>query len=116
MKLMIVDDHGETRRLIRELASPLAAEICECASGEEAVRRCEDFRPDFVTMDLHMQPMDGLEAARQIAAAYPSARVVVVTRSDFAELRTDVLRIGNQLIVMKEDLGRLRGYLESPLA
>ena len=82
IKLMIVDDHAETRALIRELIGHYVDEIRECTNGEEAATQCAEFRPDLVTMDLNMPLTGGLEATRRILEHHPEARVIVITQSD----------------------------------
>ena len=116
MKLMIVDDHAETRRLIRETVGHFATEIRECKNGEEAVRQCGEFEPDFVTMDLQMQPMDGLEATRRIVDARSKARIIVLTQLNLAPLRTAALRAGAICFILKDDLLELRRFFEQLMA
>ena len=48
MKLLIVDDHAGVRKLIRELMGHRTTEIRECSDGQEAIRICGEFAPDFV--------------------------------------------------------------------
>ena|ERR1043166_5942067 len=112
MKLMIVDDHAETRSLIRETIGHFAEEIVECASGEEASLRCAEFRPDLVTMDLNMKLTDGLEATRRILARHPQSRVIVITQLDSAESRAAALQAGACHFFAKENLSGLLQYLE----
>jgi len=109
---MIVDDHAETRRLIRDLLGGLAVAVCECTSGEEAVRRCEEFKPDFVTMDLKLTTINGLEATREILARLP-AEVVIVTDSDTVELRRAALRAGATGCFSKNNLAPLLRHFET---
>ena len=112
MKLLIVDDHDVTRGLIRNLVGTLASEVRECASGEEAVRQCEQFQPDVVTMDLQMKRLNGLEATRLILARIPSACVVVLTHSNLAPLREAALRAGAAHFLLKDNLDELRRFLQ----
>ena len=112
MKLMIVDDHTESRALIRQVLAPFAVEICECASGEEAVQRTPEFRPQFVTMDLHMQSMGGLEATRRILALQPSAHVVVVTQSGNPLVRAAATKSGARRFILKDELDQLSEHLQ----
>src|SRR5262245_44096528 len=79
MKLMIVDDHARVRRMIRELLTLPDVTICECASGEEAVQRADQFRPDWVIIDVHMPGMSGFKATVEIQKVHPSARFIIVT-------------------------------------
>jgi len=82
MKLMIVDDHARVRRMIRELLASPDVTICECASGEEAVQRTDQFWPDWVIMDVHMPGMSGFKAAVEIQKVHPAARFIIVTADD----------------------------------
>jgi CheY-like chemotaxis protein len=108
---MIVDDHAETRALIRELIGDYVDEIRECANGEEAATQCADFRPDLVTMDLNMPMTGGLEATRRILADHPGTRVIVITQSDTAENRREAIRAGACHFFSKNNLVSLLGYV-----
>lgn len=112
MKLMIVDDHAETRELIRELIGPFADEIVECANGAEAATQCAKFRPDLVTMDLNMPMTGGLEATRRVLAENPKARVIVITQFDSLEFRLAASRAGACHFYSKNNLAGLYQHLE----
>lgn len=111
-RLMIVDGHAETRGLIRDLLGELADAICECANGEEAVDRCEEFKPDFVTLDAKLATMNGLETAQTILARW-STEIVLVTESVSAELRRAAMRVGATGCFSKNNLAALRRHFET---
>lgn len=54
-------------------------EVLEAASGDEAVARALDLRPDFVTMDVNMPGMNGFEATERLRVLLPQTRIVVLT-------------------------------------
>jgi len=107
-----VDDHAETRVLIRELIGRFASEILECSNGKEAATQCAEFRPDLVTMDLNMPLTGGLEATRRILADHPAARIIVITQFDTPEFRLAASRAGACHFFSKNNLVGLLRYLE----
>ncbi len=109
---MIVDDHAETRALIRELIGHYVDEIRECANGEEAASQSTEFHPDLVTMDLNMPLTGGLEATRRILARKPETRVIVITQHDSAEYRTAAARAGACHFFSKSNLSGLLSYVK----
>ena len=104
MKLMIVDDHPATRKLIRQLLDGPGVTFCECASGDEAMLRAHDFQPDWVTMDIHMPGMGGIEATRRIRAAHPDVIVLLTSTYDFEDLPPDAADCGAAAYLHTEDL------------
>ena len=86
MKIMIVDDHPEMRRLLRSALSHLA-DIRECGDGGEAIAAFAQERPDWTVMDVGMKGIDGLEATRRIKASFPDARILVLTQHDSPGVR-----------------------------
>jgi two-component system response regulator AlgR len=83
-RVLIVDDEPPARerlgRLLRELPGYEVAG--ECATADEALRRCSELRPDIVLMDVRMPGMSGLEAARHLALLDDSPAVIFTTAYD----------------------------------
>jgi DNA-binding NarL/FixJ family response regulator len=111
MTVLIVDDHPLVRQVIRSVIDDLASEIRECASAEDALAACADSAPDWVLMDIKLTGMDGLTAARAIAATWPAVRVCTVTNYDDLSLRAEANGAGASAYVVKTNLMVLRDIL-----
>ena len=108
MKLMIVDDHAATRKMIRMLLDGPNVTFCECANGDEAVLRAPDFNPDWITMDIHMPGLNGLKATTEIKKQSPQSRILIVTADNQPYLRSVAQLAGASGFVCKENLFELR--------
>jgi len=111
MKLLIVDDHAGVRTMIRDLVSLPGDTVCECATGDDAVRVAREFAPDAVTMDVRLPGLGGFAATRAIRALVPSARVVIVSTYDQPELRFAAQTAGAADYLAKDHLENLRSVL-----
>jgi DNA-binding NarL/FixJ family response regulator len=82
--LLIADDQALFRSgLARLFADDTRVEVLgQAADGVEAVRLAAKLKPDVVLMDLRMPNLDGIEATRQIIAANPAVKVIVLTTFD----------------------------------
>jgi len=66
-RILVVDDQKHVRELVEvTLASP-EYEIFHAATGEEALKKAQEHKPDIILMDVMMPgEIDGLEATRRI--------------------------------------------------
>ena len=116
MMLLIVDDNPAVRRLIGKIVADLVKNIRECADGADALtayKQCQldPALPILVLMDIEMQRMDGLAATREIVAAYPEAKVVIVSRHGDEQTRAAAQDAGACGYVLKENLIDVRRWL-----
>lgn len=112
MKLLVIDDHPASRRLIREIAVHPGDVVRECPSGEAALELVGTFDPDVVTVDLMLDGMSGFSALRLLRQRCPRARHVVVTGYDDPSLQVAALALGAIAYVCKDRLVELRTVLD----
>lgn len=83
VRVLLVDDHDLFRSGLRTLLEEQGVNVIgEASVGEKAVELVKQEAPDVVLMDLEMPGKGGVEATREITAAAPLTRVVVLTISD----------------------------------
>ena len=94
--VMLVDDHAVVRMGFRLLldAAPDMRVVAEADSGEEAMRRLDEARPEVVVMDISMPGIGGLEAVRRILAKEPGARILVLSAHEDAMHARRTLKAG----------------------
>lgn len=114
MKLLIIEENAALRRLIMSLIEGLHFSITECGDGAQALAVYAAVQPDWVLLDLALASADALATTRQISAAYPNPRVVVVTDEDDARLRDAARAAGACGYVLKENLLEMRLLLQTP--
>src|SRR5690349_12243877 len=81
IRVLIADDQPVVRdglAMLLDLIDDVEI-VATAADGIEAVERARAERPDIVLMDLRMPRLKGADATRQILAAYPETRVLVLT-------------------------------------
>lgn len=90
LRLLLIDDHFVVRSgLVASLELEDDFEVvAEADRGEEALPLFREYAPSLVLMDLQLPGQNGIEATRELVAAYPDARVLIF--STFA--RDDEIR------------------------
>jgi two-component system response regulator NreC len=81
VKILIADDHAIIRRGLRALLAhePGFEIVAEAADGVEAVDLAERERPNVAILDISMPNLNGLEAARRIAARLETVQFIMLT-------------------------------------
>ena len=103
--VLVVDDQSMVRAGFRML---LGGEddidvVAEASNGREAVEKAARFKPAVVLMDIRMPELDGLQATREILAANPQARILILTTFDLDEYIYEALKAGASGFVLKDD-------------
>jgi DNA-binding NarL/FixJ family response regulator len=83
--LVIVDDSAVLRDAIKTLLSLSlpAWKVCgEAGDQREAVRQCEELRPDAVLVDLSLPGTSGIAVAQALKERIPAAKIVIMSAQD----------------------------------
>ena len=101
-KILIVDDSGMSRSMLRNILERAGYSIvCEAANGEDAVSSFEEFSPDLVTLDITMPKMDGLEALTHILELNADAKVIMITAAGQQDKLIKALKVGAKRFISK---------------
>ena len=106
--ILIADDNDDVRRMIRSLIEEIDADVIEATDGGSAIEAFERQRPEWVLMDINMDPVDGLTAMRAILEKHPDAQIIIASQHQDARTRATALAMGAHAFVGKEDLMELR--------
>lgn len=93
---LVVDDSMVTRNHISRALSKIdGVKIMQIAkNGQEAVACVQKQEPDFITMDLTMPEMDGIETIKEIMKIHPGAVILVISALADKETAIEALSLG----------------------
>ena len=111
LKIMVVDDNQRMRNIIKETLSGIPCTISEYSNGEDAVAAYDESLPDWILMDVVMEPMNGITALTEIRKNHPDAKVIMVTNSVEQEVSDASFKAGATAFVRKESLLMLPGLI-----
>ena len=103
-RIILAEDHVDFRTFIK--ASLEGVEgltvVGEAGDGVELLALLEDGKPDLVILDITMPRLQGLEAARQIKAAHPDIKVLILTMHNDKEYLNEAMAAGAVGFLLKE--------------
>jgi len=108
INIILADDHAIVRQGLKLILS--AHEdlhvVGEAANGREAVELAQRLKPDVVLMDVAMPELNGIEATRQMIAANPRTRVLVLSMHKEALYVREILRAGARGYILKDAIDK----------
>ena len=114
-RVLVVDDEPQIRRIMRTTLTGAGYEVDDAKTGEEALEKCREFRPDLVLLDINMPGMGGMAACRALRADANIAIIMLTVRNAEAD-KVKALDAGADDYVAKpfstpELLARIRAAL-----
>jgi two-component system, OmpR family, KDP operon response regulator KdpE len=114
-RILVVDDEPQIRRIMRTTLTRSGYEVDDAKTGEEAVLKVRDFRPDLVLLDINMPGMSGLATCREIRAS-ASIAIIMLTARNAESDKVEALDAGADDFITKpfstpELLARIRAAL-----
>lgn len=104
VRLLLADDHTIVLNGLRVLLDSESdfEVVGEAGTGIQAVALALSLCPDVVVMDLQMPKLNGLEAAKQIIASVPTAKVLALSAHIDDALVEALAAVGVQGFVLKQ--------------
>lgn len=100
--VMIVDDSKTSRSVLRNILEAHNYEVvAEAENGEEGYEKYQEYKPDFVTLDITMPIMDGIETLTKIKEFDPAANVIMVTAAGQKQKMLEAIKLGAAEFVTK---------------
>ncbi|MBG9447418.1 response regulator [Cytobacillus firmus] len=104
IQVLLVDDHTVLRDGIRSILD-LESDIQvagEAVSGDEVLKKVEEYRPDCILMDINLPGKNGIEVTSLVKSQYPNCRVLVLTMFEDDEYLMEALRAGADGYLLKD--------------
>ena len=99
---MIADDSDAIRMVLKDVLEIEHHElVAQATNGIEAVVNFNATKPDLLLLDLAMPKKDGLDALKEIMAANPNAKIVMITASDNLKTMQECLAAGALAYILK---------------
>ena len=87
-KVLIVDDAAFVRLALRTILEKNGYKIAaEANDGNIALRRYQEVRPDFVTLDITMPNMDGITTLKELRKIDKDVVVIMVSSMENKKIR-----------------------------
>jgi len=89
-RILVIEDHEENRRLLRDLLTSFGYELIKAVTDEDGVTAAEMQVPDLILMDIQLPGIDGYETTRRIKAKQALNHIPVIAVTSYALSGDDV--------------------------
>ena len=105
-RVLVIEDHEDNRRIVRDLLSANGYELIEAVTGEEGLAAAERERPDLILMDIQLPEVSGLDVTRWLKEDDDLHKIPVIAVTAFA-MKGDEERIRQ---------GGCEAYISKPIS
>ena len=109
VQVMIVEDHPDSREILRIQIEYLGYKVIEALSGEEALEKALVENPDLIIMDIMLPGMNGIEATIALKQNPKTSRIPVIGHSAWQENKDKALAAGMVEFLPKPTTPRVFG-------
>ena len=104
IRILLIEDQTLMRQGLRTLLDlePGMRVIGEATDGQSGVDLALELRPDVILMDVQMPVMNGVEATAALCAAWPAARIIILTTFDRDDYVFQAIRAGALGFLLKD--------------
>lgn len=101
MKILLVDDNEDIRKMLRRKFKKTRWEIIEAVNGLEGVELAFQHQPDLILMDMHMPVLDGHEATSRLRDQGYTGKIAALTASVMRTQSHEALESGCDYFIAK---------------
>ena len=104
VRILLADDHALVRAGMKSLLESTEGfeVVAEASNGREAVRLARTIGPDIALLDIAMPELNGLDAARRLAAESPGVKVLILSMHADAGYVREAMQAGTAGYVLKD--------------
>lgn len=115
IRTMIIDDDYLVVQALETIIESNAnlTVVATGHDGSEVIDLYMTHRPDIMLMDIRMKQVSGLEAAQQILARFPDARILFITTFQDDEYITKALASGCRGYILKQNIKGILPAIEA---
>ena len=84
-KILIVEDHPDSREILAFMLRSMDYDVIEAANGQEAIEKAGAEEPDLVIMDIGLPGINGIEATVKLKQDPKTAHIPVIAHSAWSE-------------------------------
>lgn len=105
VRVLVVDDCEPWRLSVISLLQqePKWQIVWQACDGLEAVEKSRELQPELILLDIGLPKLNGIEAARRIAAIVPDAIILFLSENRCPDVVQEALRVGGRGYVLKSD-------------
>ena len=101
-KILIADDSAFMRLTLRDILAKGGYDVAgEAETGEEAVKKSKQLKPDLITMDIVMVGGGGIEAVKNLIGNNPQVKILMVSAMGQQALMIEAIQAGAQGFIIK---------------
>jgi two-component system, NarL family, response regulator NreC len=103
-RVVLADDHGIVRKGLRFVleSEPGMVVVAEASNGREAVRLCEELKPEIAIIDVAMPQMNGIEAVSLIGKVSPNTQSLILSMHADETYILRALSAGAKAYILKD--------------
>jgi CheY-like chemotaxis protein len=114
-KILIIDDHAQTRQLVKWALAESGYELYEASNGDSGLQIANHIKPDLILLDVVMPgDLDGIKVCEQLRASptFSGVKIVLLSANDQPKDREQGQQAGaNAYLVKPFKPAALRGLL-----
>jgi len=100
--VLVVDDAMFMRRMLSDILKRGGYNVvAEGSDGKDAYNKYKEFKPDLVTMDITMEPVNGIDGVKLIRSDFPEAKILMVSAMGQKSMVVDAIKSGAKGFIVK---------------